>query len=210
MRIERIDKMNTGKRNSYSGYTEKTPEHLLLDSGAFFKNYEVKTDTFESAVTAGKLIGATKGGGEFKATPTIRAIEIDGIKGNAKGAQNIDTWTVTLMANVIEITRENIAMSLASSKLDNTTSEDYDIITAKAYIELSDYIENITWIGKLSGSDKPVIIQVFNALNTTGLTIQTKDKSEVVTQMIFNGHYDGVQADEPPFKIYYPKAKAVV
>ena len=43
---------------TYSGYTSETPKSLLLDAGAFFKNFYVGTDTFESAVTAGKLIGA--------------------------------------------------------------------------------------------------------------------------------------------------------
>lgn len=71
----------------YSGFTAKTPEKLLLDAGAFFKNFEVGVDTFESAVTAGKLIGATAGGGVFEAKPDIRPIEIDGVKGCGKRAR---------------------------------------------------------------------------------------------------------------------------
>ena len=31
--------MGKGKKRSYSGYTKKTAEHLLLDAGAFFKNF---------------------------------------------------------------------------------------------------------------------------------------------------------------------------
>ena len=49
----------------YSGFTTETAQSLLLNAGAFFKNFDPATDTFDSAVAAGKLIGATKGGGEF-------------------------------------------------------------------------------------------------------------------------------------------------
>ena len=59
-------------KTTYSGFTEATAENLLLDAGAFFVDYEVDTDTFETAVTSGKLLGATRGGGSFNATPTIR------------------------------------------------------------------------------------------------------------------------------------------
>ena len=75
--------MGKGKKRSYSGFTKKTAEHLLLDAGAFFKNFTYEeggtsNDTFDSAVKAGKLIGATKGGGEFSAVASIRAGERPG------------------------------------------------------------------------------------------------------------------------------------
>ena len=57
------------KKRSFSGFTKQTPENLLLDAGAFFKNfiYEVNgdaNDTFDSAVAAGKLICLTSGTAE--------------------------------------------------------------------------------------------------------------------------------------------------
>ncbi len=191
---------------TYSGFTAKTSERLLLDAGAFFKNFDAATDTFDTAVTAGKLIGATRGGGEFKAAPTIRRIEVDGVKGAAKGLEAIDEWVVTLMANVLELSEDVLKLALVSADVDTTTNEDYNIISARNYFDLADYIENVTWVGKLSGSGKPVIIQVFNAINTNGLTAAMQDKNEGVVQMIFTGHYDQASLDSPPFKIFYPKA----
>ena len=82
-----------------SGFNSKTAENLLLDAGAFFKNYDMETDSFDKAVTAGKLIGATRGGGQFNATPDIRQIEVDGVKGRAKGLEALDSWEVSLGAN---------------------------------------------------------------------------------------------------------------
>nr|DAN41431.1 MAG TPA: major tail protein [Caudoviricetes sp.] len=193
-----------GKSKTYSGFNDKTAENLLLDAGAFFANFKVGTDTFETAIA--KLLGATRGGGKFTAKPNIRSIEVDGVKGRAKGLQVIDSWEVSLSANILEINKETLAKGLtATNAVDDSTTEGYSIITAKNYIELEDYIENVTFVGKISGSEKPVIIQIYNALNIDGLTLQTKDKDEAVIALNFVGTYDTKTLDVPPFKIYYPK-----
>ena len=64
----------------FSGFTAGTAKHLQLDAGAFLKNYDPTQDTWETA-KATKLIGATSGGGSFSAVPTVRRIEVDGVKG---------------------------------------------------------------------------------------------------------------------------------
>lgn len=195
---------------TYSGFTAETAENLLLDAGAFFVNFDITTDDFETAVTAGKLLGATRGGGQFTATPEIRSIEIDGVKGAAKGLTVIDSWEVKMTANVLEVTLEGLQKALAASEVDTSTNAEYDILKAKNYIELTDYIENITFVGKKSGTVDPIIIQVYNALNTTGLSIQTQDKGEAVIAMEFQGHYDSADLDNPPFAIFYPKAAPTI
>ena len=192
---------------TYSGYTEKTAENLLLDAGAFFKNFDVENDTFEAAVQAGKLLGATKGGGEFSAVPAVRQVEVDGVKGRAKGLEILDSWDVYIKANVLEVTEQTLKDALVASVIDKETSEKYIVIKGKNFIGLSDYVDNVTWVGTLSGSDEPVIIQVTNALNTDGLKVATQDKAEGVVTMTFYGHYAD-NLDEPPFAIYYPKAEA--
>nr|WP_309099069.1 hypothetical protein [Fredinandcohnia onubensis] len=197
-------------KKTYSGYTDKTSENLLLDAGAFFVNYDMEADTFDTAVTAGKLLGATRGGGQFSAVPEIRSIEVDGVKGKAKGLQVIDSWEVKMTANVLEVTKDGLSKALTASELDTDTNQTYDIIKAKNLIELTDYIDNITFVGKKSGTAEPVIIQIYNALNTTGLTLQTQDKGEAVIAMEFAGHYDDAELDNPPFAIFYPKVVPAV
>lgn len=195
------------KRKKISGFTQKTAENLLLDAGAFFVDYDVDTDTFETAVTAGKLLGATRGGGQFSAVPEIRRIEVDGVAGSAKGLTVIDSWAVKMAANILEVSKEAILKALVASEIDaSAANEKYDVIKAKNYIELEDYIDNITFVGTLSGSKEPVIIQVYNALNTNGLTLQTQGKNEAVIAFDLEGHYDAEELENPPFAIYYPKA----
>lgn len=203
-----------GKKRVFSGFTKNTPERLLLDAGAFFRNfiYEeggTSNDTFDSAVAAGKLIGATKGGGEFSAIPAIRQIEVDGVKGRAKGLEVVDSWEVYLKATVLETTAESIRAALGTAAVDTLSDTEYDVITGNAAIELTDYVDNVTWVGTLSGSDKPVIIQVYNGLNTDGLKLTVQDKGEATIPMTFYGHYTFDDLDSPPFKILYPKKQPV-
>ncbi|WP_063847682.1 Ig-like domain-containing protein [Bacillus sp. FJAT-28004] len=182
----------------HSGFTPQTGDRLVLDAGAFYKNYDLNTNT-------GTLLGATRGGGEFKAVPSMRAIEVDGVKGRAKGLNAIDSWDVTIMANMLEITPQMLASALATGSVDSATNNMYDIITASNTISIANYLDNITWVGRLSGSNNPVIIQIFNALNTEGVTLKTEDKGESVLPVTFAAHYDAFDLDMVPFKIYYPK-----
>lgn len=192
----------------YSGYTPDTAKNLLLNAGAWCKNVDIDEDgtieEFESAVIGGKLLGATREGGAFNAVPSVRQIEVDGVSGRAKGLEALDDWDINMSANVLEIKKETLNAALCGSVVDDSL-DDYDIIQAKNHIELTDYIDNIAWYGTLSGSDKPVIIVIENALNTDGLALETKDKGEAVIAMTFYAHYDGEDLDHPPFRIYYPK-----
>ncbi|MBQ0112230.1 MAG: hypothetical protein KBT03_03780 [Bacteroidales bacterium] len=191
----------------YSGFTTKTAESLLLNAGAYFKNLEISEDgtieSFEDAVAAGKLLGATRGGGEFSAVPEVRQIEVDGVAGRAKGLEVIDSWDVYIKATILEITEDTLATALCASETETGTT--HDKITAKNSIELTDYIGNIAWVGTLSGSDKPVVIVVYNAINTDGLVMTTTDKNEASIGTTFYGHYTQDDLDHPPFEIYYPK-----
>ena len=192
-----------------NGLNANTIQHLVFDAGAFFKNFDVKTDTFETAVTGGKLIGATKGGGSFKAVPGFRTIELDGMRGATKGTKILESWSVTMGAKIAEITPEVLTAALGAAADVETIGTgqkptNYKKITGKNSIALKDYIDNITWIGTISGSGDPVIIQVFNALNEKGLELSFEDKGELTIETEFVGHYD-MKTKEVPFAIYYPK-----
>lgn len=190
---------------AFTGFNANTAKKLLLDAGAFVKDFEPATDTWDT-IKDTKVIGATQGGGSFSAVPTIRRIEIDGVKGAAKGLEALDEWVVTITANVKEVSADTLTLALAGAKSEDAeTPEGYKKITAKNEIALTDYLTNIAWIGKLSGSDKPVIIVVKNALCTNGLSLTMADKAEGVITLTFTGHYDPAELDSPPFEIYYPE-----
>lgn len=189
----------------FSGITANTPKHLQLDAGCFFKNYDPDADT--PATAAAKLIGATAGGGSFSAVPTIRQIEIDGKRGAVKGLETIDDWVVTMTANVKEITADVLKLALAtgaSSAYTATASAGYTKVVASSELADEHYINNITWVGRISGSQNPIIIVIKNALATNGLTLTVADKAEGVIPVTLTGHYSLSDMETPPFEIYYP------
>lgn len=194
---------------AYTGLTANTGKHLQLDAGAFLKNWDPATDTWDTAKDT-KLLGATAGGGSFAAVPTVRKIEVDGLKTAVKGFEAIDEWQVTLTANVKELTVDALKLALATGDSTDVKSpstadaNNYTKITAHAELEDADYIGNITWVGRISGSAKPVVIIVKNALCTNGLTLTTADKSEGVVALTITGHASPSDVDELPFDIYYP------
>lgn len=189
-----------------TGLTTKTPQNLLLGAGAFFKGYDIATDTPETAKD--KLLGATQGGGSFNAVPTVRQITVDGGKTNVKELEVIDDWAVTMIANVKEITANNIALALGAAHIqDAEAPEGYHKITGKNDFAKTDYQDNITWIGTLKGSEKPVIIVLKNALSLNGLSLSVADKDEATVPITLTGHYSLDNLEETPFEIYYPKAE---
>ena len=197
------------KKKNYNGFTPTTTENIQLDAGAFFKNFTVGTDTYATAKTAGKLIGATQGGGEFSAKPTITQVSIDGVETRTKGVAVIDSWETYIKATVIETTVDTMKLALASVTTDATTTANYTEIEGSANISDNDYIENITWIGHISGYVDPVIIQVYNALNEGGLTYAVTDKGQGKIALQFYGYnavsdVSGAEKPAPPFKIFYP------
>lgn len=191
-----------------SGLTSETAEHLILGAGVFAKNFNVGTDTYESAKAAGKLLGATTGGGEFKATKNGRYIQVDGAPENTKGLYVVDNWTTTLQTSIKEFTPDSIKLALAAAKIKDNETAAYTEIEPKMTLENDDYIDNITFIGRLTGSEKPVIIQIYNAFNTNEVSVQPQDGNEGNVQLIMSGHYTADDLDTPPFKVFYPTATA--
>jgi hypothetical protein len=192
---------------NYTGLTADTTKHLLLNSGAIFKNWQYGVTDYATAMSTGLCLGATSGGIKFDAKPTLRPIAIDGILGKSKLIAN-DGWEVKLSTGMIEVTKELIAMTLPGSVSTSGAGDAHTKIVGKNFIVNDDFIENITFVGLESGSNEPVIIQVFNALCTSGLAISTQDKKESVIPVTFEGHYDETDADTPPFAIQYPNVAA--
>lgn len=186
------------------GYNNGVPDHLLLDAGAIYKNV---TFAAETGVFSGEALGATQGGNEFSFSQEIRQVEADGAKSRVKGLQIIDSEDAVLTVNLLEQTAANIKLAIAGSNL-NTADANYDLITPTGKIEDTDYLTNIAYVGRVSGSAKPVVIILENALSIEGLNLKPEDKKEAVLPIKFAAHADAddVASGTLPVKIYFPKA----
>ena len=191
-----------------TGYTVDTPKNYLVDAGAIYKNIEWDSGAKK---WKGELLGATSDGNKVSIVTTYRTIEVDGVFTPAKGQKIIDKAEATLEVNVKEITAENIRLALNGKKevgngTDNPTG--WDIVQLKDRLEDGDYIDNIALVGVMSGSKKPIIVVLYNALYTSGLEFDTKDNSEAVITMRFEAHANAEDVANriAPVKIFYPNA----
>ena len=190
--------MPIGSENTI-GFTADTPNHLLIDAGAVYKNYGLTNEA---------LIGATSGGNEFAIAVKTRDVKVDGLKGTVKGLTRIISTDVTLKVNMIELTTDIIKMALMAD-VDSLTDPEYDIITGKTEIALTDYIDNIAIVGKLSGSLKPVVIILKNALSSDGIKFSNKDAVDNILPIVFTASIDPNEPTVSPYEIRYPRMEIV-
>lgn len=185
----------------------KTFSNLQLNAGVFLKNFTYNTATDNETLLAlvktalGKpdnRLGATRGGGSFAFTPTLRDIEVDGKRGAFVGSQVIDDAQIKLSTTIVEMTAENLAIALGSA--DVTTDDKVKTIKIRTALLPKDYITNIVWVGDLSDG-RFAIIDLQNALNTAGATFSFQDKGEGTIPVEFTAHFKDIDNDYFPVNI---------
>jgi hypothetical protein len=181
------------------GFTPSTPNNLQIDAGAVYKNYGLSTEA---------LIGATSGGNEFAIAIKTRDVKVDGLKGTVKGLTRIISTDVTLKVNMLELTTDILKMALMGV-VDISINANYDTITGKTEIALTDYIDNIAIVGRLSGSLQPVIIILKNVLSSDGIKFSNKDAVDNILPITFTASIDPSTPTISPYEIRYPQVGAL-
>lgn len=192
-----------------TGLRSATYDHLQLNAGLFLLGFdwsnantaEALKAAIDAFVTEGEgVIGATRGGGTFQATPAMRNIEADGLRAPHKRGTVNDGWTVKLTGTMLEFTAENMARALATTTV--TTESGVKKIRLRTKIEESDYIPKLCWIGDTSKGF--ALIEIENALNVNGATFTFTDKGEGTLPFEFQAHQEDVLAqEEAPCTILY-------
>src|SRR5699024_7338461 len=182
--------------------TKQTAVRMLLDAGAIYKNWEKD----EEGNWTGEALGATSSGNTFTVEVEQRQPEIDGVKTRIKGVSFVDTHEASIEININELTDENIRRDIRPADRDKSDAS-YDKVTGRTEIQDDDYLENIAYVGNLSGRDKPVVIILKNALSAEGFEMASEDNNEAVIPITFNAYadFDDAQAGKTAYEIYFPK-----
>lgn len=193
-----------------NGFTPQTAQNLQLDAGIFVRGLADPSKFTGTVTTPAKTIGATSGGGSFTAIPTFRNIfeDLDGARGVYKGGQVIDTWEIKMTTTIKEMTAENLKLALAAADTTAASSGKYDTTVARLEVKEEDYLDNFCFIGTINGQDTPVIVEMKNVLNMSGLNLTVADKATGSVSLELQAHFDLSKPDEVPFKIYTPKVGA--
>lgn len=198
--------MAVGTEFKSSGITENTPKTIMLGAGTIHKGLKFTAGSgsdgswnFEES-----LICATSGGSKLSIVPEFYDVPVDGALVKVKGLTVKVGETATMEVNPIELTPEVLKMALIGDSSTSATITGYDEIKSRAVINSGDYISDMGYVGKTIEGN-PIIIIFDNALCTSGLELEGKNKEAAVPAFTFECFADlSPEADTLPWHIYYP------
>ena len=197
--------MAIGSEFKSSGITQNTPKTVMLGAGTIHKGLTFSSGTWNFEES---LICATSGGSKLSIIPEFYNVPVDGALVKVKGLTVKVGETATLEINPIELTGEILKMAVIANSAVSETATGYTELTSRAIINAGDYLENMGYVGKtIDGT--PIIIIFDNALCTSGLELEGKNKEAAIPKFVFECFADlSPEADTLPWHIYYPTPAA--
>ena len=186
-----------------NGVNSNTVQNITFGAGTIHKGLKYSGEGTKSWNFADSLVGATKGGSTLTITPEFYSVTPDGTTVAIKDFKRKVGETATMEVNMLELTADLIKSAVIGK--DGTSADnDYTLIESKESIGTGDYWENIAFVGEtLDG--KNIIVILDNALCTSGLSIEGKNKEEGVGKYTFECHADAnTSLTTLPYHIYYP------
>lgn len=154
------------------------------------------------------VLGATNGGNKLSIVPEITPIEVDGAVVEIKGLNQKTGEKGTLEVNLAQHTVDSIKRAIVGKEVESLI-KGYTQIQTKSLIELSDYLDNIAYVGTMTDGTEIIAIME-NAICSSGFELEGKNKETSVVATTFKSTADfksGVY-DTLPIYIFYPnKAK---
>ena len=140
-----------------------------------------------------KVLGPTRGGAEFTATPSIRDIEFDGRKGKSKGMQIKDGEDVSVKIKSLCCSLESLKLAIPGATIDTSKKE----LTPGGFGVIPDtaYLKNVAVITKMLDNTY-TIIKVSNPMHEGAFGYKGVQKAENEHNLEFLGHYDPTSSSE--------------
>ena len=193
--------MAIGSEFKSSGITERTPKTVMLGAGTIHKGLKFAENAWNFEES---LICATSGGSKLSIVPEFYDVPVDGALVKVKGLTVKVGETATLEINPIEMKPEILNMAVIGDEKQSETATGYMEMTSRAIIQEGDYVQQLGYVGKTI-EGKPIIIIFDNALCTSGLELEGKNKEAAVPKFTFECFANlSPEADTLPWHIYYP------
>lgn len=188
------------------GVSATTPDNILLGAGTIHKNL-----VWDSTGKAwkGDIIGATSGGNSVEIKGEVKDIELDGALVKVKGLAVMQGGTGTMEVNFAEISVDTLKLGMIGEE-GTSEATGYTMVQTKANIEEGDYVPNFAFVGKTANGKKDIIVIMDNALCTSGLKIEGKNKENAVIKLTMEAYAENEgDLDRVPVRIYYPNTPVV-
>ena len=151
-----------------------------------------------------KILGISEDGITVKIAVDKRDIAFAGKLDRAiKGNETIISWSGSVEGTILALSDELLEASLMNKGSDiGTTSKLTQFnLQGVGFIPDEKYYDLLV-LGK-THENKPAILVVKNTYNES-FELETKDKEDGKVKVVFNSHYDDIDSDTPPFKLYLP------
>lgn len=189
-------------REGKSGVTANTPKNIPFGPGTIHKGLKYADGAWNFAES---IVGATSGGSKFSVVPEVTTVEVDGVMVRTKGLDKKTGEKATMEVNFIELTTE-LVQAATFGALGTSEDTTFDLIESKADIEEGDYWENIAYVGVNLKNNKKCIVIMDNALCTSGMEMEGKNKEANIGKYIFECSAElESEGDTLPWHIYYTK-----
>lgn len=180
----------------YTKIPTNTFQNLVLNAGIICRNFDPATGE------ASGQIGATSGGNSFSAVPEYSDFgeDIDNCPKKTKELMKLTNWAISLSGTLVTADAATIKLLCAVADISGNK------ITPRRDIDQSDFT-NLWIICDYSDENEGasagyIAINVMNALNTGGFTLQSEDNGKAKFAFTFEAHFSLNAQDTVPFEVY--------
>lgn len=181
-----------------TGVTNKTSKRIVIDSAAIYVNYGEDDE---------RLLGATEGGATFLLEQTIRMPEIDGLPGPLAGTRRVTNVVAQITTQLMELTTENLLLCItgATAADSEEVTPLHEVITRASYVFADTlHVTNIAVVGRVSGTNTPIVCMIKNAIADGNVEIGFVDDDEAKPEITFTGHFTADDLENEPWEIRNP------
>ena len=165
---------------------------LQVEAGLLLSDFDPSTGSFDDD----DIICATTGGVNAVCTPTFSdwGEDVDNVPNNMMEFKKIDYYDCSFGFTALTLTKKLVKMGIGAADIDGTK------ISPRGNLKLSDF-GNLWWVGDLSDGGFAAV-KLFNALSTSGFSLQTGKNAKGQISVTMGGHVSMANQSLVPMDFY--------
>lgn len=183
----------------YTKIPKSTFQEIQMDAGVLLNKFNVETPNLQDA----DIICATTGGINIACTPTYSDMgeDVDNCPLNMKELKHLDSWEVKVSTTSLGTSAELIKLGLGVADITpGEAGTSADKIVPRMSLDQKDF-SDIWWVGDKANGGY-VAAHIFNALSTSGISLQSTKNGKGQTEIELTGHVSLDAQDVVPVEFY--------
>lgn len=147
------------------------------------------------------IIATTTGGINIVCQPTYSdlAEDVDNVPNGMKEFMHLDSWDCNIGFTSLKFNAANTKWALGSADVEEKTG--YTLVKPRQKLNQSDF-SAIYWVGDMANGGLAAV-KLFNAISSSGLSIQTTKNGKGQNQQTITGHPSIDAQDVVPMEFYF-------